>query len=94
MSQTVVVHVRAKPGHEAAVEAALNKLIAPTRAEAGCIRYDMFADLSDPLHFVFLEEWDSSDAHQTHLDEGHMAEFIMACKGTIAGASVYHLAKR
>lgn len=94
MSQTVVVHVRAKPGHEASVETALNKLIAPTRAEAGCIRYDMFADQEDPLHFVFFEEWDSIDAHQTHLDEGHMADFIITCKGTLAEASVYHLAKR
>lgn len=94
MSQTVIVHVRAKAGHGAAVEAELNKLIVPTRAEAGCIRYDLFADLGDPLHFVFFEEWDSIDAHQTHLDEGHMAEFIMACKGTLAEASVYHLESR
>ncbi|WP_439105801.1 putative quinol monooxygenase [Congregibacter sp.] len=94
MSETVVVHVRAKPGHEAFVEAELNKLIAPTRAEEGCIRYDMFADVEDPLHFVFFEEWHSIDDHQTHLDKGHMAAFIIACKGTLAEASIYNLERR
>ncbi|MFK8041760.1 putative quinol monooxygenase [Congregibacter sp.] len=87
----VVVHVRAKPGHGEFVETQLKKLLSPTRAEAGCIRYDMFSDAEDPLHFIFLEEWSSIDDYQAHMDEQHMVEFIMACKGKLAEASTYNL---
>ena len=28
-----------------------------TRAEDGCLRYDLHADATDPLRLVFVEEW-------------------------------------
>jgi hypothetical protein len=80
---TVIVHVRAKPGHEEFVGAELDKLLSPTRSEPGCLRYDMFVDASDPTHFVFI-----------HLEQGHMEAFLITCKGTIAEATFYHLEDR
>jgi quinol monooxygenase YgiN len=40
-SLTVIAHVRAKPGQESRVRQLLEGLLAPTRAEAGCINYDL-----------------------------------------------------
>ena len=47
----VVAHIEALPGHEAEVLAALQSFIEPTRAEAGCLRYDLFQDLTDAKKF-------------------------------------------
>ncbi|WP_415059867.1 putative quinol monooxygenase [Congregibacter sp.] len=91
---TVIVHVRAKPGHEEFVGAELDKLLSPTRSEPGCLRYDMFVDASDPTHFVFIQAWESIDAHHVHLEQGHMEAFLITCKGTIAEATFYHLEDR
>ena len=38
---TVVATIKAKPGMEKTVRAAVEALVAPTRAEAGCINYDL-----------------------------------------------------
>ncbi|WOJ95122.1 putative quinol monooxygenase [Congregibacter variabilis] len=91
---TVIAHVRAKTGQQEVVGAELEKLLIPTRSEPGCIRYDMFVDANDPAHFVFIETWESIDAHHVHLEQGHMEGFLMACKGTIAEATFYHLENR
>jgi quinol monooxygenase YgiN len=37
-----------------------------TRAEDGCLRYDLHADAGDPLRLVFVEEWSSTEAHAAH----------------------------
>jgi len=69
----IVAHIHAKPGHEAAVRAELEKVIPPTRAEEGCVTYDLHQDNEDPTHFMFYEIWETMshwDAHQktAHLD--------------------------
>lgn len=91
---TIIAHVRAKRGHEESVGNELEKLLAPTRSEPGCLRYDMLVDAADPAHFVFIEAWESSDAHHLHLEQGHMEAFLINCKGTIAEATFYHLQNR
>lgn len=37
-----------------------------TRAEDGCLRYDLHAHATDPLRLVFVEEWASAEAHAAH----------------------------
>jgi quinol monooxygenase YgiN len=51
-SLTVIAHVRAKPGQESRVRQLLEGLLAPTRAEAGCINYDLHQSQTDPALFV------------------------------------------
>ena len=38
---TVVARIRAKPGKEERVQRELLKLLAPTRAEKGCVNYEV-----------------------------------------------------
>ena len=45
---TVVATLKAKAGKEAAVRAAIEAVIAPTRAEPGCINYDLHQSSEDP----------------------------------------------
>jgi quinol monooxygenase YgiN len=71
----VVAHFKPKPGK---FEEARNLLLGftqPTRAEKGCVFYDLHENLSDPAELTFIEEWETVedlDAHgqSTHIQEG------------------------
>ncbi len=74
MSQvTVIAVIRALPGNEAAVRTSLVQLVAPTRAEAGCLNYDLHVDIEDPNRFVFNENWESQEHLDRHLQTEHIA---------------------
>jgi quinol monooxygenase YgiN len=74
MSQQVdvVAHFRALPGKEAELRALLESFVAPTRQEEGCLRYDLFIDLKDPLQFTFIEEWTTEAALDKHGQSAHI----------------------
>ncbi len=68
----VIAHIHAKPGQEDAVRAVLESYVAPTRLEEGCLRYDLFVDVSDPTKFTFVEEWTSMAALEKHSQSPHI----------------------
>lgn len=68
----VVAHIHAKAGQEAALREVLEAFIAPTRVEEGCLRYDLFVDLSDAGKFTFIEEWTSVAALEKHGQSAHI----------------------
>jgi quinol monooxygenase YgiN len=73
MSQIdVIAHIHAKPGQEAALREILQGNIAPTLAEEGCLRYDLFVDIDDPGKFTFFEEWASLEALEKHGQSAHI----------------------
>ena len=78
---TVIAYVQAKAGQEARVKQTLEGLIAPTRAEVGCINYDLFQSDSDPTLFVFYENW-KNDAD---LDRHAQTPRIKASGGLLTG---------
>ncbi len=69
---TVIATINARPGDEDQVLAGLRGLIAPTRAEHGCIRYDLHRDLESSTRFVFYETWESAAHLERHLDSDHI----------------------
>ena len=67
MSQiTVVAHIRARADRIALVQSELEKMVASTRQEPGCLQYDLHRDNQDPVHFVMLESWASPEHLQAH----------------------------
>jgi quinol monooxygenase YgiN len=72
----IVAHLVAREGEEARVRAELEKLIAPTRAEPGCLDYQLLVNEEEPGDFVFLQEYVSDAAFQAHLDSKHVAGAI------------------
>jgi quinol monooxygenase YgiN len=52
---TVIARFKAKPGMEETVEKEVLALIAPTRAEAGCINYDLHRAADDKSVFMLYE---------------------------------------
>lgn len=72
---TVIVHVRSKPGQESRVRQILESLLAPTRAEAGCINYDLHQSHTHPALFVFYENWKSEAHLEAHARSKHIQSF-------------------
>ncbi len=72
---TVIAYHRAKPGKERALRDALLAVCAPTRAEKGCINYDLHAAPDDPGLLVFHENWTSKADLDAHLASPHIDAF-------------------
>ncbi len=81
----IVAHVVARDGEEGQVREELEKLIVPTRAEPGCLRYELFVNKENPSDFVFMEEYRSDDAFQAHMDSKHVAAAIASAVPLLAG---------
>jgi quinol monooxygenase YgiN len=54
-----------------------------SRKETGCISYRLYQDTERENEFVFVEEWDSSEALAQHFATPHIAEFMRAIPATI-----------
>jgi quinol monooxygenase YgiN len=56
-----------------------------SRAEEGCISYRVYEDTEMPNEFVFVEEWESGEALESHFRTPHIAEFMSSISGAIVG---------
>ena len=76
---TVLAHARAKPGQHERAREILEELVAPSRAEEGCINYDLHQSTEHPELFVFHENWTSAEALEAHGRTEHIARFRKKC---------------
>ncbi len=72
---TVVARLKAKSGSEAALERELRALVEPTRAEKGCLNYDLHRSAQDSGLFVFHENWESRALWDAHMASPHIQAF-------------------
>lgn len=72
----VVARASIKPEKIEAAKALFAGLVAPTRAEDGCIQYDLLQNQQDPTDFTFVEEWESSEHLEAHLKSAHIADML------------------
>jgi quinol monooxygenase YgiN len=56
---------------------------AASRQEPGCISYRLYEDTEIENEFVFVEEWESSEALQQHFATTHVGEFMEAITATL-----------
>ncbi|ENQ8702561.1 antibiotic biosynthesis monooxygenase [Vibrio harveyi] len=80
---TIVANIIAKADQVELVKAELLKLIDVTRAEEGCINYDLHQDNENPAHFIFYENWESRELWRTHMDNAHLAQYMKATEGAV-----------
>jgi quinol monooxygenase YgiN len=60
------------------------RMLEPTRREAGCIRYSFYQDVQDPDAFVFAEEWADWDALNAHFRSDHVGELLASADHLLA----------
>lgn len=90
---TIVAHIIAKPDSIDHVKAELLKLIEPTRAEAGCLQYDLHQDDDEPTRFLFYENWLSRDQWQAHMDSPHLRAGVQALEGAAESISIQEMTR-
>ena len=86
MSLRVVARITARPDTVAETQALLTGLIAPTRAEDGCISYMLLQNNADLADFTFVEEWESGAALDAHLRTPHLAAALEKIPALLAAA--------
>lgn len=52
------------------------ELVEKTRCEEGCIAYDLYHDIKNLGHFVFIEEWVDRAALDRHVQSEHFQRLV------------------
>jgi quinol monooxygenase YgiN len=77
---TVIATLRAKPGKENVLKDHLTTLVGYTRAEMGCLDYDLHQLRDDPSVFVMYENWTDQSELDKHLAMPYMVDFVAAAQ--------------
>ncbi len=80
---TIVANIKAKAEKVEFIKAELLKLIDLTRAEEGCINYDLHQDNENPVHFLFYENWESSELWQAHMGNQHLKDYMATTESAV-----------
>ena len=80
---SMIVHFKVKRDQVDAVLTGAKKVVPASRAEPGCLAYDVQQGLEDPTEFFVLETWRDAKGLEFHAGTGHFTEFIK-----IMGAAV------
>ena len=93
---TVIASLKVKPGMEEEARAALLAAVAPTRAEPGCLAYDLHQSTSDPRSFLFYEQWHDRAALDAHAasTSPHRQMLRQQLAGMVDGAPIVTSWKR
>ena len=90
---TVVAVLKAKPGAEQKVAAAMHACIAPTLKEAGNISYVPQQDQDDAQTLIFVERWVSRKSLEEHMETPHFKVMIDNVKDLLAAPPAVHVLK-
>ncbi len=71
----LAVSLVAQPGREDELRGALEALLAPSRADDGCLQYDLHVDRENPRHFFLYERWRDETAWRAHMEMPHLKRF-------------------
>ncbi|HEY1368572.1 MAG TPA: putative quinol monooxygenase [Gaiellaceae bacterium] len=71
MAYCIAVKWTIKDGEMDAVLAAMRPLMAASRAEPGCLQYDLHRDPGNPNVLFLYEQYADEDAYKAHADSEH-----------------------
>jgi quinol monooxygenase YgiN len=86
----VIATIPARPESAAVVREALTTLAEATRAEDGCVAYDLFESASAPGTFVTIERWRDAACLDAHMGTPHVAAAFAAAEGALSGEVAIH----
>ncbi len=87
---TIVAILRARAGCEDELGRRLAELVAPTRAEPGCIHYDLHRDNTDPAVWVLYETWKSPADLDRHFAQDYLVRMLADFDRLLAGDMQLH----
>jgi quinol monooxygenase YgiN len=72
----VIARALARSGEEDRVRKEFEALVAPTRAEPGCLRYELLVSRENPGEFLFVQEYEDESAFEAHLASKHISGML------------------
>jgi quinol monooxygenase YgiN len=90
---TIVAVIKVNPEKHVELKPLFAEMIAQTRSEDGCIRYDLHRDNQDASRYLFYETWESRDLWQTHMTSGHVVAFGEAAEEMVVSAKIFEMSK-
>lgn len=88
MTIYVIARVQAKAEHRAEVEAELRRMVAATRAEPGCLRYDLLVDADGGAGFSLFEAYADAAALEAHRNSAHYQAYRTGAGAWLAAPTV------
>ncbi|BEU28464.1 putative quinol monooxygenase [Paraburkholderia sp. 22B1P] len=82
---TLVAFLRAKPGHVEELGRRLQDLVGPTRAESGCLNYDLHRSNDDPSVWMLYENWRTEKDLDAHFKTAYLEEFLSHLSEVLEG---------
>jgi len=90
---TIIAKIEAKPEKLDEVKSAVLKLLEPTRKERGCIQYDLHQDNEKTEVFIFVENWESQELWDAHMQSSHLQGFIKEIEGLLVDLTVHQMSQ-
>ena len=75
MTITKSVTFIAKEGFEDKMKALLSAMVKPSKAESGCLFYEIFQYENDRKRFMAVETWENEEALDGHKASAHYAVY-------------------
>jgi len=76
MELFIFARFHARPGQETGVDAALRKVISPTRQQPGCLSIYAFRSIRDARLFYIHSRWVDEAAFDNHVGQPHTNQFV------------------
>lgn len=93
MTLTIVAKLTAIAGQEEFIAKQLSSLVVPTRAEKGCLQYDLHQSNDNPAVFLFFELWETRELWQDHMNSAHIKANGVATKGKIDNVELHEMSQ-
>lgn len=89
MSQlNIIATIKVKPEFHAAFQPIFKKLVDGSRAESGCVRYELNQSVDNPNVYIVIETWASQQAIDIHNATPHFTEFASFAKDHVDGLDI------
>jgi len=76
MAVAVIVEEKIKEGQLGAFVDYMREMIALTKAEDGCVAYDLYEAIDRSGEVVMVEIWESKEALDRHMETEHFKKFV------------------
>ncbi len=89
MSQlNIIATITIKPEYHEAFKPIFKRLVIGSRAEHGCVRYELNQSIENPNIYIVVETWQSQQAIDLHNTTPHFVEFANFAKEHVDGLSI------
>lgn len=90
----VVAKSYAREGKVEQILGLSKEMVEKTVLEEGCLSYELFQDINDPRAMIILEEWESEEALEKHIESEHFKRIIPQLSELREGPSVVNRCKK